>query len=82
MVALSQELRFPLFKWFGGVAFVDAGEIFEFVDDVAMDRLRVGVGLGFRLNTPVIPLSLDYGVPVYREDDYEPRWHFTLGQRF
>lgn len=58
------ELRFPIWGEFGGVAFVDAGNVWARPQDMGFGDLRVSTGLGARYNTPVGPIRLDYGVRV------------------
>jgi outer membrane protein insertion porin family len=58
---LNQEARFQVYRWVNGVAFVDAGNIFAKGDD--WSGLRVGYGLGIRLDTPVGLLRGDFGIP-------------------
>lgn len=57
---LKSEVRFPLYGIVGGVLFTDVGEVlvqgFRFHDPV-----KQTYGFGIRVNTPVGPLSLDYG---------------------
>ncbi len=77
---LNTELRFPLVWRIGGVAFVDAGNVWadykevtwsRFIDSWTESRFSAldvayGVGAGLRLGTPVGPLRLDYAVKVGR----------------
>ena len=70
LLILNQEVRFPMFKWAGGVVFVDAGNIFcqaselrESCESENLKGLRVGYGFGLRLNTPVGLLRGDVGFP-------------------
>ena len=57
---LKTELRYPIYYDFGGVVFYDGGNVqvtgFDFKKDY-----NHGAGLGLRYNTPVGPLSVDYG---------------------
>jgi outer membrane protein insertion porin family len=80
-LVLNQEIRFPMWRWLGGVGFVDAGNVFRDASDLSLGALAVGVGAGFRISTPVGLFRLDLGVPVPREDR-SPRWHFSFGQMF
>jgi outer membrane translocation and assembly module TamA len=83
MLILNEEVRFPIYRWFRGVGFVDAGNVFESVGELSFTDLKVGVGLGLRLDTPFALFRLDYGVPVSREPDQpRARWFFSIGQMF
>ena len=82
-VVLNQEVRFPLWSLFGGVGFLDAGNVFPTVRDVSFRELKVGTGLGLRAETPVGLFRVDVGFPLSRaEDDPVARWFFSLGQAF
>ena len=82
-VVLNQEVRFPLWSLFGGVGFLDAGNVFSALRDVSFRELKVGTGIGLRAETPVGLFRVDYGFPLSRaEDDPVARWFFSLGQAF
>jgi outer membrane protein assembly factor BamA/autotransporter translocation and assembly factor TamB len=61
LLILNQEVRFPLVRWVNGVAFVDAGNIFE--KGKPAEGLKVGYGFGLRLDTPVALFRGDIGFP-------------------
>ncbi|MCL4811724.1 MAG: translocation/assembly module TamB domain-containing protein [Vicinamibacteraceae bacterium] len=83
VLAFNQEVRFPVWKWLRGVAFVDAGNVFRRPDDFDVGNLKVGAGLGARLHTPWVVLRLDFGLPVSDSTDLSRgRWIFSLGQAF
>ena len=82
-VVLNQEIRFPLWSIFGGVGFLDAGNVFSTPNAVSLRKLRVGTGLGLRAETPVGLFRVDIGFPLSRTgDDPVARWFFSLGQTF
>ncbi len=83
LLVTNQEARFPLFWRFTGVGFVDAGNVFRSVGDMALRDLRIGAGLGVRIDTPVGLVRLDYGIPLRREpNDPRGRAFVSLGQAF
>ena len=83
LLVLNGEVRFPIFKWFKGVLFVDAGNTFTKADDITFDALAVGTGFGLRINTPLAPIRLDLAYPLDRRPgDQRYRWHFSIGQMF
>lgn len=90
LLVLNQEVRFPLYRWFSGVAFVDAGNVFDQLHPFAWRDLKVGYGLGLRLNSPIGLLRLDYGIEgstletsTRRANDFTSgRWYFGLGHIF
>jgi len=43
------------------------------------------IGLGFRVNTPIGPVSVDYGWPLSKEvgeEGKEGRFHFNVSRAF
>jgi outer membrane protein assembly complex protein YaeT len=92
MLELSSELRVPLWGKLGGVAFVDAGNVWPSAwDFFEGEGLRVSVGPGLRYQTPVGPVRVDVGYQLTPIDgllvngEPEPRnfrIHFSLGQAF
>ena len=83
LIVLNQEVRFPMFKYVRGVGFIDAGRAFETVSQMSLKDLAVGTGVGFRIDTPVVLLRVDMGIPL--DNAYgprKPRWFFSIGQMF
>jgi outer membrane protein insertion porin family len=80
MIVLNAELRFPIYKQFGGVIFYDCGNVWSEPSDVNLIDLQSAVGIGFRYQTPIGPFRLDYGVKIPKEDN---GWfHISVGQTF
>ena len=81
----SIELRQPLARKFKGVLFLDVGHAWGGAyQNVNLNgfaqsdfRPRVGVGVGLRVNTPIGPLRLDYGI-----GEEGGRTHFNIGPSF
>ena len=59
MVLTNVELRFPLLWEFGGVLFIDGGNIYENSENINIDNLVWNYGLALTLNLPVGPLRID-----------------------
>jgi outer membrane translocation and assembly module TamA len=82
LFVMNQELRFPIAGDFGGVVFLDAGNVWERVDDFGQD-LVFGVGAGARWRSPVGLLRLDLAVPLdAREGEKKLRLYFGFGHVF
>lgn len=85
MLILNQEARFPIWRWFEGVAFIDAGNAFAEASEIHFASLAYSAGAGLRLVTPVLSLRLDYGFRLTTIDYLEPatgRLHFGIGHIF
>lgn len=80
MLILNQEVRAPVFSWIHGVAFVDAGNVFDSNSAVRFSRLEVGYGVGVRLNTPFSTFRVDVAWPATQSG--KVRFYFGLGQVF
>jgi outer membrane protein insertion porin family len=78
----NAELRIALKKGFGVVIFIDAGNVWQKIDDVGT-KLRYTAGLGLRYKTPVGPFRIDYGHKLNREkNESEGELHFSFGHAF
>jgi len=83
MVNPRVEVRFPVFGPIDAAVFGDFGNLWndpKYVIDTQF-TLRADVGAGVRVQTPVGPLVLDYGVNVTRHPAYEDfgQLHFAIG---
>ena len=76
----SVELRFPVYKSLGGVAFYDSGNVWDKAEDFNPFDVKHSVGAGLRYQTPIGPIRFDYGLQVPREDG--GRFHLSVGQTF
>ncbi|MBE3099648.1 MAG: BamA/TamA family outer membrane protein [Planctomycetes bacterium] len=89
MVILNAELRFPIWRWVGAVAFVDAGNVFARAGDIQPRRFRAAIGGGVRVRWPVLPIiRLDVGFNpasrLFQNGSREKSWaiYFGIGQAF
>jgi outer membrane protein insertion porin family/translocation and assembly module TamA len=91
LFAFSVEGRASLSGSFGGVLFLDGGNVWTDAWDLALDDLRYAVGAGLRYQTPVGPIRLDVGYQLNPIEGLlvngEPqtrryRFHFSIGQAF
>lgn len=83
MLVTNQELRFPIYKIFRGVLFLDAGNVYSQLSDFNPGRLRTGAGLGLRIDSPLGLVRIDYGFNLKPRFD-EPRstLFISIGQAF
>jgi outer membrane translocation and assembly module TamA len=90
-MAFSSELRAVLRGAFGGVLFVDGGNVWQEQWKVDVNDLRYAVGAGLRYQTRVGPARLDFGYQLNPIDgllvngtEQARRWrvHFSIGQAF
>jgi outer membrane protein assembly complex protein YaeT len=83
VLVLNSEFRFPLYKFFDGVGFVDAGNVYPTLHDFSPFDVRPSSGFGIRIRTPYLLLRLDYGINL-KPKPGEPRgqFFFTFGQAF
>jgi outer membrane protein assembly factor BamA len=80
---LNNELRFPLRGMFDGVAFVDVGNVYEAIGDIALSDLRKSAGFGLRVRTPFFLLRADYGLKLDRRTgESAGQIFFSIGQAF
>lgn len=74
------EYRLNFSDLFQGVFFYDLGDAWN-VGDPNFDNFLTGWGPGIRINTPLGPIRLDYGVPKGKTFS-EGIMHFSIGQAF
>lgn len=91
VVILNGELRVPLTRELGIVGFLDAGNVYDRVGNLALGRIRSGAGFGIRYRSPVGPIRVDLGFKLDRQDlgsgpdrDQErlTALHISIGQAF
>ncbi|MFH0918504.1 MAG: outer membrane protein assembly factor BamA, partial [Candidatus Omnitrophota bacterium] len=90
------EYTYPLFSFLKVAAFYDVGNVWESAGDIFSNKNANGVantggfkssfGLGLRINTPIGPIMLDYGIPMNKtggEDTKKSgRFHFSASHGF
>ncbi|MBK1877753.1 BamA/OMP85 family outer membrane protein [Pelagicoccus mobilis] len=80
---LNAELEYPLFDGINLVIFADAARVWESSDNSDLYEDFSSVGLGFRYNTIVGPVRLEYGHNIDpRPIDPDGTLHFSIGFPF
>jgi outer membrane protein insertion porin family len=76
MLSATGEYRMPIAKNFQGVAFIDAGYVWDKGASINLNDVEYGYGVGLRINSPLGPIRLDYA--------HGDRWrlHFSFGAQF
>lgn len=88
MVMFSAEYNYPIYGPLRGAVFYDTGNVWYDSYDVDLSDLRAGVGVGLRLIIPVmgqpIPINLDYGWPIDRDEwtSKSGEFDFSMGFNF
>ena len=86
MLVLNSELRFPSFMPVIGTFFFDAGNVWERLPDISKIPLRIAIGIGLRVDTPLGPVRFDYAYPFATTESLDTRpqtrTYFELGQAF
>jgi len=96
MLVGNIEYTYPLFSFLRVAAFYDVGNVWEKAGDIFSNKNAYGVantggfksgfGLGLRINTPIGPIMLDYGIPMNKtggEDTKKSgRFHFSASHGF
>jgi len=86
MLVLNSELRFPIYKPVNGTFFFDAGNVWDRLPDVSKIPLRIAIGIGLRVDTPLGPVRFDYAYPFATTESLDTRpqtrTYLELGQAF
>ena len=83
LLTLNQEVRFSIYRWLRGVAFIDSGNVFEEATGVHFRELVGSTGIGVRVVTPFVLLRVDYGKTIWNRPVSDTgRWVFGIGQTF
>ncbi|MGV8093307.1 MAG: outer membrane protein assembly factor [Mangrovibacterium sp.] len=77
----SLEFRYPLFWRLSGVLFMDTGNVWTDSYSYKLNDLAYAAGSGIRIDTPIGPIRLDVGFPVWNEKK-SPQFFISVGQAF
>jgi len=77
------ELRFPIYSYFGGEVFFDAGNIWSEMRLAKISEVFAAVGVGLTIKTPIGPARIDYGIPIGNGSDGKPaQTHIAIAYAF
>jgi len=89
LAVANAELTFPIVENLKGAFFADAGNVWHVPDSrpkggISPGGIRVGMGAGIRIKTPIGPVKLDYGFPINPSDDQSDtgRLNFSMSRGF
>lgn len=101
LTIFNAEYKFPIVQEhnrtiFQGAFFLDVGGTWSRTEDIDFttgrldNRMKAGVGFGFRFKTPVFPIRLDFGIPLnprgrdafHDADSHGLQPYFTIGNIF
>ena len=84
-VQFNFELRFPLFGNAGiiGLLFFDTGDLYDNGEPIRLGSLRKSAGFGFRWNSPMGPIRIEYGKVIHpKEGESSGGFEFSMGSAF
>ena len=81
---VTLELTFPIISRVRGAVFTDAGFVNSDAYDFGTAGANVDVGIGLRLDLPIGPIRVDYGIPVVYDSWNGPpgKFNFNIGYQF
>jgi len=81
---LTFELTFPIVARVRGAVFSDMGFVNVDAYDFSTENTNVDIGIGLRLDLPIGPIRVDYGIPVIYDSFNGPpgKFNFNIGYQF
>ena len=80
MTLYGLEQQFPIVVPLRGVVFFDAGNTWDQWSEIQPLKLKLSVGIGFRMEIPMLGnIGFDYGYGFNRDDGPRGKGHFLLG---
>ncbi|MHB9056501.1 MAG: outer membrane protein assembly factor BamA [Paludibacteraceae bacterium] len=81
IIEMSVEIRHQLFWKLEGAVFLDIGNVWTEAYHYKLNELAYAAGAGLRYNTPIGPIRLDLGFPLWNEKK-RPQLFISIGQAF
>jgi outer membrane protein insertion porin family len=83
MARATAELTFPIIEKARGAFFYDTGVVNGDAYDFSLHDIASDVGFGIRLDLPVGPLRIDYGIPIQKDGrSGTGHFNFNVGYQF
>jgi outer membrane protein insertion porin family len=83
LARFTAEYTFPIVERIRGALFYDTGFVHSDAYDFGGEDLASDVGVGVRLDLPIGPLRIDYGIPVQRAGNASGgKFNFNVGYQF
>lgn len=84
MARVTLEYSWPIIERVRGAVFYDAGFVNAGSYDYGTNNLASDVGIGVRLNLPIGPVRVDYGIPIQRGNasGHSGQFNFNIGYQF
>ncbi len=81
---LTFEMTFPIVSRVRGAVFSDMGFVNVDAGDFNTSNTNVDIGIGLRLDLPIGPIRVDYGIPVIYDSWNGPpgKFNFNIGYQF
>ncbi|MEI6492582.1 MAG: outer membrane protein assembly factor BamA [Verrucomicrobiota bacterium] len=81
---LTFELTFPIVSRVRGAVFSDVGVVNVRPNDFSTTNANADIGIGLRLDLPIGPIRVDYGIPVVYDSWNGPpgKFNFNIGYQF
>lgn len=84
MARLTLEYTFPVVEKVRGAVFYDTGFVNADAYDISTANINSNVGFGVRLDLPIGPIRIDYGIPMQADqfNDSGGKFNFNVGYQF
>lgn len=80
----SVEFSFPIITRIRGSLFTDVGFVNPDSGDFSTENFNADIGVGLRVELPIGPVRIDYGIPVRSDqfNDSTGKFNFNIGYQF
>ncbi len=84
MAYITFEMTFPIISRVRGAVFTDMGFVNVGSGDFGTSNANVDAGIGLRLDLPIGPIRVDYGIPLVYDSWNGPpgKFNFNIGYQF